>query len=153
VLRGHHVGVFVLRKMSVHTVAGLAGFSVADVVGEDDVVAGDVEELAGTVEDAGKLRREKISTPAAGAVEYEDGIGDAAVGVAGAGAKGAVVQAQLGEGLAGFEVEIVRDEVAFEGLVGARGAGAGGRGLGYWRRGLLRARGWGEQRYQRYEHR
>src|SRR5271156_4416032 len=93
VLRGGHVVVFVLGKVGVHAVAGLAGFSVADVVGGDDVVAGDVEELAGTVEDAGELRGEKISTPAAGAVEDEHGVGVAAGGVAGGRAESAVVEA------------------------------------------------------------
>ena len=81
VLQSDHVGVFVLRKMGVQAVAGLAGFSVADVVGEDDEVFGGVEELAGAEENAGENRAEESATVAAGAVKDQDGVGGVAGGV------------------------------------------------------------------------
>ncbi len=82
VLRRDHVVVVVLRKVGVHPVARLAGFSVADVVGKDDEVAGGVEQLAGAEEDVGKLRGEELASGAAGAVQDQDGVGHLAAGVA-----------------------------------------------------------------------
>lgn len=47
VLRGDHIVVIVLREFRAEGVTGLARFSVADVVGQDDVVARDVEQPPG----------------------------------------------------------------------------------------------------------
>src|ERR1700751_1390892 len=74
VLRGDHVVIVVLRKVGVEAVAGLAGLSVADVVGKDDEVAGGIEKLTGTEEDVGKLRGEELASGAAGAVKDQDGV-------------------------------------------------------------------------------
>ncbi len=110
-----HVGVFVLRKAGVEAVAGLAGFSVADVVGQDDEVLGRVEQLAGTEEHAGEYRPQKSRSAAAGAVKDEDGVGGVSAGVFDRLAERGVVDADFGEGLAGLEMEVVDDEIAFLG--------------------------------------
>ena len=78
VLGGDHVVVVVLGEVHVEAVGGLGGVAVADVVGEDEVVLGDVEGLAGAEEDVGEDGVEEGVGVAAGAVEEEDGV----VGVA-----------------------------------------------------------------------
>ena len=54
-LRRHHVVILVLRKVRVHSVARLAGLSMADVVGKNDEVAARVEQLPSSKQHAGKL--------------------------------------------------------------------------------------------------
>ena len=68
----------------------------ADVVGEDEEVAGDVEGRAGGEEDVGEDGVEERRGAAAGAVEKQDGVGGATLGIAAEGAKGEVVEAELG---------------------------------------------------------
>ncbi len=58
---------------------------------------------------------QELASGAAGAVEDQDGIGDFAAGVTLGLAEGRVVQAEFGKSLAGFEVEVVGDVVAFGG--------------------------------------
>ena len=94
-LRGDHVVVVILRKMSVHAVTGLAGFSVADVVRQNDVVTSDIKKLSGPEEDAGELRRKELRAGAAGAVQEQNGIRNVAVRVAHGRPKGRIVHAQL----------------------------------------------------------
>ena len=48
----------------------------ADAVGKDDVIAGDVERLAGPVQLVGELRLEELRPAAAGAVQDHDRIDD-----------------------------------------------------------------------------
>ena len=110
VLGGDHVVVVVVGEVHAEAVGGLAGLAVADVVGEDDEVFGDVEGLAGAEEDVGEDRVEEGVSVAAGAVEEEDGVIDVAGGVAVRRAEGEVVEFELRDGLAGAEVE-VRDDV------------------------------------------
>jgi hypothetical protein len=45
VLQQNHVVVVVLRKTSVQAVAGFAGFSVTDVIRQNNVLARDIERL------------------------------------------------------------------------------------------------------------
>ncbi len=165
VLRQYHVVVFVFREMRVHAVAGLARFSVPDVVRHDDVVARDVQQLARAEEHAGKLRREKISSPAARAVQNQHRVGDSAVRIARRRPQRAVVHAQFRQRLAGFKLKIANDEVAFHGRVslhrrrrggpGLSGRRLRGRGRNLWRgllRSLLRARSRRQQRDQTQNH-
>ena len=97
----------------------------ADVVGEDEEVFGDVERLAGAEEDVGEDGIEERVGVAAGAVEEKDGVVDVAGGVAVRGAEGEVVELEFGEGFAGAEVEVVGDVVAGRAGVGGRGCGRG----------------------------
>ena len=61
-----------------------------------------------------------VISGAAGAVEDQNGVGDFAAGVALGLAESCVVQAEFGKSLAGFEVEVVGDVIAF----GRRGFGS-----------------------------
>src|SRR6266567_4117540 len=115
VLRGDHVVVVVLRKVGVHAVARLARFSMTDVVGKDDEIATGVEELAGTEEDVGKLRSEKLVSRTAGAVQDQDGVRHFSVGIALGLAEGQVVQAEFGESFAGLEMEVAGEVITFNG--------------------------------------
>jgi len=128
VLQRDHVGVLVLREAGVEAVAGLAGFSVADVVGQNDEVLGGVEELAGREKHAGEYRPEEIGAAAAGAVKDQDRVSGVSAGVFGRLAKRGVVDADFGEGLAGLEMEVVDDEIGFVGRWPGRGLRGGVRG-------------------------
>jgi len=88
---------------------------VADVVGQDDEVARGVEQLAGAKENVCKLRRKELASGASGTVQDQNGVGDIAAGVFFRLAEGCVVQAEFGQRLAGLEVEVMRDVVAFGG--------------------------------------
>ena len=88
-------------------VGGFGGVALADVVGEDEEVFGDVERLAGAEEDGGEDGVEERVGVAAGAVEEEDGVVDVACGVAVRRAEREVVELELGEGFAGAELEVV----------------------------------------------
>ena len=115
VLERDHVVVVVMREARVHPVARLRGFSVADVVGKDDVIARGIEKPAGREEHVGELRPEELMPVAAGAVHDEHGVRHMALGVADGRAQRRVVDADLGHRLAGPEVEIVGEEIAFLG--------------------------------------
>ena len=54
VLRADHVVVVVLGELHAEAVGRFGGLAVADVVGEDEEVLGDVERLAGAEEDVGE---------------------------------------------------------------------------------------------------
>ena len=82
VLGADHVVVVVLGEVHVEAVGGFGGLAVADVVGEDEEVFGDVEGLAGAEEDVGEDGVEERVGVAAGAVEEEDGVVGVAGGVA-----------------------------------------------------------------------
>ena len=68
-LRCDHVVVVVLRKAHAHSVAWLAGTSVADVIGEDDEVAAGIEQLARSKQHIGKMRSQELLPGASGAVK------------------------------------------------------------------------------------
>jgi len=88
-------------------VTGFAGISVADGVGEDDIVFGGVEQLAGFEEVAGEELVDEIMSVAGGPVHDENGVGGLAVGVFDGFAEGGVVHGEGGEGgLAALEGEI-----------------------------------------------
>ena len=95
----------------------------ADVVGEDEEVFGDVEGLAGAEEDVGEDGVQERVGVAAGAVEEEDGVVDVAGGVAVRRAEGEVVELELGEGFAGAEAEVL------DGVGAVLGGPLGGGGL------------------------
>ena len=127
VLGGDHVVIVVLGEVHAEAVGGFAGLAVADVVGEDEVVLGDVEGLAGAEEDVGEDGVEEGVGVAAGAVEEEDGVVGVAGGVAVGLAEGEVVEFELGEGFAGAEAEVFDDVGAvLGGPLSGRGLGAGG---------------------------
>ena len=129
--RGDHVVVVVLGELHAEAVGGFGGLAVADVVGEDEEVFGDVEGLAGAEEDVGEDGIHEGVGVAAGAVEEEDGVVGVAVGAAVGLAEGEVVEVQLLDGLAVFEVE-VGDVVGavLGGPFAWGGLGVGGDGRG-----------------------
>ena len=120
-LRIDHVLIAILRKARAHPVAGLGGFSVPDVVGQDDVILLDVEQPAGNKQHAGELRPQELVTAAACAMHDEHRVRDAARFVAHGRAQRRVMQAQRVERLAVGEFEILDDVVAFLGGKGRRG--------------------------------
>jgi hypothetical protein len=109
VLGGDHVVVVVLREVHVEAVGGFAGFAVADVVGEDDEVFGDVEGLSGSEEDVGEGWVHQGVGVAASAVEEEDSIIDVAGGVAMEFAEGEVMELEHGERFSAAELEALDD--------------------------------------------
>jgi len=100
--------------------------AVADVVGEDEEIFGDVEELAGAEEDVGEDGIEEGVGVAAGAVEKEDGVVDVPGGVAMGRAEGEVVELELGQGFAGAKAEVEEGDLA---VGGGPFCGWGWRGL------------------------
>src|SRR5467141_4798035 len=126
VVSGNHVVIVVLREVSMQPVAWLRRFPVTNAVGKNDVVAIRIEKLPGSEELPGKLRLEELLSRAAGAVENQDGVCDAALRVAHRLAKRHVVQSQFRQRLARPEFEILDDEIAF-GCCGKRRLLACGR--------------------------
>ena len=59
-LRLDHVVIIVGGKAHPQAVARLGGAAMADIVGQDDIIAADVERLAGAVELVGELRCEEL---------------------------------------------------------------------------------------------
>jgi hypothetical protein len=112
-LRLDHVVIIVSREARPEPVARLGRAAVADGVGQDDVIAGDVERLAGTVKLVGELRREELPPRAASAVEHHHRIVDPAVRVAARGAQRRIMDAERRQGLARAEAEIGERDLAF----------------------------------------
>ena len=106
VLRLHHVVVGVAGKPRAETVARLRRLAVADPVGQHDEIPLGVEQLSGAEEDARECFREELGAAPARAVQDEDRV--AAVRLA----QRAVMDAQLGKGLARGELEAPQDVIA-----------------------------------------
>ena len=106
VLGGDHVVIVVLGEVHAEAVGGFGGLAVADVVGEDEEVFGDVEGLTGAEEDVGEDGVEERVGVASGAVQEEDGVVGVAVGAAMGLAEGEVVEVQFFDRLAVLEVEV-----------------------------------------------
>src|SRR6202012_4530366 len=121
--------VIVLGEVHVEAVGGFGGLALADVVGENEEVFGDVEGLAGAEEDVGEDRVEQRGGVAACAVQEEDGVVGVACGVFVRVTESEVMEVELRDGLAVFEVE-VGDVVAavFGGPFGGGGLGECGDG-------------------------
>ena len=113
VLQGNHVRIVVLRKVCVHAVTGLAGFSVTNIVGQDDEIARRIQQLARPKQHTGKDGLQQSSSVASRTVKDEDGIGGAPAGVLHRLAQGGVMQSHFGHGLTRLKVKIVDDEIAF----------------------------------------
>jgi hypothetical protein len=136
VLRADHVVVGVARELHAEAVRRLAGLAVADVVGEDDEIPGNVERLARAEEDVGEDGVEQGVSAAAGAVQQQDGIVSVALGVAVQRPEREVVEVHIGERLAGAEAEVmdveasVRDGPVSRGVLRLRGLGGSSEGEG-----------------------
>ncbi len=105
-LRSDHVVVVVSREVRVEAVGGLRGLAVADVVGKDEEVFGDVERLAGAEEDVGEDGAQQRARVAAGAVEEQDGVVRVAGGIRVRGAEREVMKMERRESFAGTEAEV-----------------------------------------------
>ena len=97
----------------------------SDIVGQDDPVARDVERLAGTEQFVGELRRQKLASRAAGAVQDHHRVVDLAARVAVRLAERGVVEPHFGKRLAREETYVSRREIRFR----RRPAGHGRGGL------------------------
>src|SRR5258708_6052320 len=93
-VRGNHVVIVILGKMSVQPVAGLRRFAVPDAVGKNDEVAIHIEELPRTKQFSGKDGLQELISRAARAMKNQDGVRDTALRVADRLAKRGVMQAQ-----------------------------------------------------------
>lgn len=62
VLCGDHIVVIVVRKFRVQAVAGLARFSVANAVGNDDVITRDVEQAVACGYDGGAEKSKTLTS-------------------------------------------------------------------------------------------
>ena len=130
VLAPNHVVVIVLGEAHAEAVRGPGALAVADVIGEDQEVARDVERLAGAEEHVGEDAVEERMRVAAGAVQEEHGVVDLACAVVVRRAEGQIVQLQLGQGFTGAEAEVLRGVVAGRAMVQlgfAAGRGSGVR--------------------------
>ena len=115
VLRADHVVVVVVREVHLQAVGGLGAIALADVVGEDEEVPGDVERLAGTEEDVGEDGVQQRVALATGAVQQKDGVIHVAGGIAMRSTEREVVESELGKRFASAEAEVMRDvELVFD---------------------------------------
>ena len=136
VLRADHVVVGVAGELHAEAVGRLTGLTVADVVGEDDEVPGNVEGLAWAEEDVGEDRVEQRVGAAAGTVQQQDGIVGMALGVAVQRPECEVVEVRIWERLAGAEAEVmdveasVPDGPVSRGVLRLRNLGSSGDGEG-----------------------
>src|SRR5262249_10230004 len=110
--RLHHVVVAIAGETGPQPVGGLGGLSVADPVGDDDVVPGRVEELTRAEEDPGEVLREEPPSGSGRPVQDEDGVADDSLRVLSRGAERPVVDPQLRQRLAAGEVEVLQDAIA-----------------------------------------
>ena len=78
----------------------------ADIVGQDDEMAGDIERLARAIKLIGKLRPEELFAGPACAVKDQDGAVDLPLGIAMGGAKRGVMEFEFGQDLSRSKVEI-----------------------------------------------
>src|SRR6266850_6871420 len=115
VLCPHHVVIGVFRETHAHSIAGFAGLSKPDSVGQNDVMRRAVKQLPRPEKLVGESFSEESLAGAAGAMENEHGVYDLAGGVALRLADSGVVQSQFGESLAGAELEVLSDPVALSG--------------------------------------
>src|SRR5271156_1902485 len=92
-----HVVVVIARKMRVHAVAGLGGPSVANAIGQNDVVLCGIEQLSRPEQHARKLRSKELRPSATRAVQNEHRIRYTTAGIALRLAERAIVKAQLRE--------------------------------------------------------
>ena len=121
----------------------------ADIVGQDDPVAADVERLAGAIELIREGRREELLAGAAGAVEHHHRIVDLPRRVAVRLAERGIMDPHAGEALARSERDITEGRIM---LADRPGGGGRGAGVGDRHRGrLCRRGGGGQQREQRGE--
>ncbi len=111
ILQFDHVVIFVVREAHVEAIAGFAGITVADVVGQNEEVFGGVEKLVETEENSSEGRCEELAARAAGPVKDQNSVADFAGGVFLRCAQSVVVELEFGESLAGFELEVFDGEI------------------------------------------
>jgi hypothetical protein len=113
VLRADHVVVGVAGELHVEAAVGrLSRLTVADVVGEDDAVPGNVEGLAWAEEEVGEDRVDQRVGAAAGTVQQQDGIVGMALGVAVQRPECEVAEVRVWERLPGAEAEVMDVEAS-----------------------------------------
>jgi hypothetical protein len=126
-LRLDHVVIIVCREAHPHPVARLRRPAVAEIVGENDVIAGEVERLARAEQLAGELRLEELAAAAAGAVEDHHRIVDPASCIPPRRSQGGVMHPDFRQPLARAEAEVAQHRVAFGEaasiILSGRGAG------------------------------
>jgi hypothetical protein len=115
IVGGDHIDITVMRESGVQPITGLAGFSMADAIREDDVILCGIKELTRTEQDSCKLIRYKLRAGAAGSVEDEHGIINPTACVPMGRAQRSVVQAQFGQDFAILKMELADCEITFDG--------------------------------------
>src|SRR5271154_1968724 len=108
----NHVVIVIAGKVRVHALAGLRGASMANAVGQDDVVLRGVEQLAGLEEDVGELGAEELRSGAAGTVQDKHCVRHTTTGVALRLTERAVMEAEFVEGFSCAEFEVVSSVIA-----------------------------------------
>ena len=110
----HHVVVAVVGKVAAQAIARLAGFAVADAIGQYDKKPRRIERLPRPEELAGELVAHEVAAVAAGAMHDEHRIAHHALRIRTRMAKGTVVDAQLRQRFTGREAEILENVVRFD---------------------------------------
>ena len=127
-LRLNHVGIVVIRKAHPEPVARLRRLAMTDAVGQDHVVAAEVERLPGPIQLLRELRLEELLPAAAGPVKHHHRIDDPSHLVASRGAERRVMHFQRSDFLAVGKGEIAQDRIALcelGGVIDLRHGGSG----------------------------
>src|ERR1700761_6735333 len=101
-----------MRKLRMQAVTGFARLAVTERIRQHDEIAGGIEELPRTKQLARKLRPYETSARTTRAVDDQHRIANNSMRVTLGLTEGMVVHADLGQGLAGGELEVVNDKVA-----------------------------------------
>ncbi len=111
-LRFDHVAVAVVGKLCPQAVAGLAGFSVPDIVGENEKISGGIEQPAPPKKFAREFRPQKLRAAPGGAVQNQNGVADDALVVGLRRTEGAIMQSQFRKSLPGVKMKIADGIIA-----------------------------------------
>ncbi len=112
VLQLDHVVVLVAGKTQAQAVAGLAGFTVAHVVRQDDEVFCGVEQLAGTEKHAGEGGSEELAAETIGAVKDQDSVVHLSTCVLLRRTQSPIVQLEFRQSFARLEWKVFDDKIS-----------------------------------------
>jgi len=114
-LKRNHVCVFIMRKVRAHAVARLRGFSMADIVWENEEVFAGIEQLPGAEQLTGEDRTQELLSAPARTMENQNRVGGSAVRILLGLANRRIMHADFGQGLAGLETKVANDVSPFVG--------------------------------------
>src|SRR6266852_516858 len=127
-LRPHHIVIGEFRKTHAQPVARLTGSSMADRVGQDNVMRGAVEQLSGPEKLSGECFFQKTVAGSPGTVQDQDSVHYFAAGISLGLADGGVMLPPFRKRLAARKLEVLDDPIALYGrrALGRHGEQAGG---------------------------